>query len=242
MVMPSRRSSSGMQSIRRELQRRRPKPLAPKSSTTKKTSAPLRPSPPLEGAHQKHPSPSASSKSPRPRPPHPLSRAAAAYPSTLPPSRSAPSSSGSARPSTHVSDERLRPGTAVGVRTRTTKLKTGKVLVLWLRATVVSPTHQGYEVIYDGSWPPSNPYGTVHVPRRHVRMIKPSPSPTNSPPQQAPPSRAPSSSTSDDTTATAKKEKMRPAPRPTTAGKSVRLVRSLFPELERHARAALPYY
>nr|CAB3454325.1 unnamed protein product [Digitaria exilis] len=32
MVMPPRSSSSGMQSIRRELQRRRAKPLAPKSS------------------------------------------------------------------------------------------------------------------------------------------------------------------------------------------------------------------
>ncbi|KAF8644553.1 hypothetical protein HU200_066408 [Digitaria exilis] len=220
-----------MQSIRRELQRRRPKPLAPKSSTTKKTSAPLRLSPPLEGAHQEHSSSSAASKSPRPRPPHPSSRAAAVH-----------RSSGSACPSTNGSDERLRPGTAVGVRTKTTKLKTGKVLVLWLRATIVSPTHHGYEVIYDGSWPPSDPYGTVHVPRRHVRMIKPSSSPTTSPPQQTPPSRAPSSSASDDATATAKKKEMGPAPRPTTAGKSVHLVRSLFPELERQARAALPYY
>ncbi|KAF8700821.1 hypothetical protein HU200_034185 [Digitaria exilis] len=101
---------------------------------------------------------------------------------------------------------------------------------------VVSPTQEGYEVVYDGSWPPGDPYGTVHVPRRHVRMIKPSPS-------SLPPSCAPSSSASDTiaTTAAARKE-MRPAPRPTTAGKSLQLIRGLWPELQRQAQAAFLGY
>ncbi|KAF8700814.1 hypothetical protein HU200_034177 [Digitaria exilis] len=152
-------------------------------------------------------------------------------PSTPPPSRSAPSSAGSdCRASTSAAAHLMRPGTAVGVRTRTTKLTTGKVLVLWLRAMVVSPTQEGYEVAYDSSWPPGDPYGTVHVPRRHVRMINPSLAPTTSPPS-LPPSCAPSPSAS-----------MRPAPRPTTAGKSLRLIRSLWPELQRQAQAACPGY
>jgi hypothetical protein len=45
MVMPPRSSSSGMQGIRRELQRRRPKPLAPRRSAASKPSPP-----PLEGS------------------------------------------------------------------------------------------------------------------------------------------------------------------------------------------------
>ena len=72
--------------------------------------------------------------------------------------------------------------------------------MFWLRATVVSSTHGGYEVVYDGNWPPGDPYGTVRVPRRHVRMVEPSPSPTT-PPPSLPPSIAPSPCASD-TTAT----------------------------------------
>lgn len=127
----------------------------------------------------------------------------------------------------------------VGVRTRTTTLKTGEVLVFWLRATIVSPTADGgYEVVYDGNWPPGDPYGTVRVPGHHVRVIKPSLSPTTQPP---PPSRAPSSSALDTTAtvAAARKKETRPAPRSTTAGKSPRLVRSLWPEIK---RVALPGY
>ena len=116
----------------------------------------------------------------------------------------------------------------VGVRTRTTKLKTGQVLVLWLKATVVSSssTHGGYEVVYDGNRPSSDPKGTVRVRRHHVRVIKTSPSPTTPPPSLPPP------------TAAQKKETL-PAARPTTAGKSVRVIRSLLPEMERQARASL---
>ncbi|CAL5086676.1 unnamed protein product [Urochloa decumbens] len=243
MVMPPRRSSSsGMQSIRRELQRRRPKPLAPKSSTTMKQPAlpPLPPRPQLQedpsSSAAKSPPASAGTRAPRPRPHPPPRPAAISRRSTPPPPPpiSAPSSTGPASPSTlRADDEHLRPGTEVGVRTRTTTLKTGEVLVLWLRAMIVSPTNGGYEVVYDGNWPP------VHVPRRHVRMIDPSP------PSQKPTSRAPSPCASAITATVAAMEKkgMQPAPRPTTAGKSLRLVRrSLLPEMEHQVRADLRGY
>ncbi|RLM87485.1 ESX-1 secretion-associated protein EspI-like [Panicum miliaceum] len=265
MVMPPRSSSSGMQSIHRELQRRRHKPLAPKRSAASKPSPP----PPLEGARytgreprprpprQEDPSFAASKsppgsagthvpRPPRPRP-HPSPRPTVISPFSTPPpppsTRSAPSSIGSASPSTLGTNEHLRPGTEVGVRTRTATLKTGEVLVFWLRAMIVSPVQGGYEVVYDGNWPPGDPYGTVHIPRQHVRMIKPSPSPTTLPPS-LPPYSAPSSSASDTTAtvAAARKKEMRQAPRPTTGGKSLRLIRSLLPEMEKQARAALPRY
>ncbi|RLM85342.1 hypothetical protein C2845_PM04G24820 [Panicum miliaceum] len=78
---------------------------------------------------------------------------------------------------------------------------------------VVSPTHGGYEVVYDGNWPPGDPHGTVHVPRRHVRMIKPSSSPTT-PPPSLPPSSIPRSSASHTTAtaAAARNKETRPAP------------------------------
>ncbi|KAF8759221.1 hypothetical protein HU200_010250 [Digitaria exilis] len=167
MVMPSRRSSSGMQSIRRELQRRRPKPLAPKTSVAKETSAPP-PRPP----RQEDPSPTISKSPPASagahatRPPLPQAQPspcpAVISPSTPPLSCSAPSSAGSACRASPTAAAHLKTGTAVGVRTRTTKLKTGKVLVLWLRAMVVSTTHQGYDVVCDGNWELGDPYGTVH--------------------------------------------------------------------------------
>ncbi|CAN6211643.1 unnamed protein product [Urochloa humidicola] len=236
MVMPPR-LSSGMQSIRRELQRRRPKPLAPKSSAAMKQSAPP---PPRRPQLQGSPPASAGTHAPRPRPQPPPRPAAISRPTPPPPS-SAPSSTGSANPSTlRADDEHLRPGTEVGVRTRTTTLKTGEVLVLWLRAMIVSPTNGGYEVVYDGNWPPGDPYGIVHAPRRHVRMIE-----TASPPSQKPTSCAPSPCASATTAAVAAMEKKetRPAPRPTRAGKSLRLIRrSLLPEMERQARAGLPGY
>ncbi|CAN6342232.1 unnamed protein product [Urochloa humidicola] len=220
MVMPPRSCSSGMQSIRRELQRRRPKPLAPKKSTTTKQSAPPPPPRPqlqadLSSAAVKSPPGSARTHAPRPTLPRPRPppRPSAISGSTPPPPLSVPSSAGPATPSTLVADdEHLRPGTDVGVRTRTTMLKTGKVLVLWLRATIALPTNGGYGVIYDGNWPP------IYVPRRHVRKIEPSLSPTL-------------------------KKEMRPAPRPTTAGKSLRLIRrSLLPEMEGKTQAALLGY
>ncbi|OEL21583.1 hypothetical protein BAE44_0017393 [Dichanthelium oligosanthes] len=103
--MPPHSSSSGMRSIHCELQRRRPKPLAPKSSAAKKPSAP--PPPLREGARDKvrepcprqprEEVPSSSSHSrgcvgtdaPRPRP-HASPRPPVASPSTPLPSRSPP--------------------------------------------------------------------------------------------------------------------------------------------------------
>ncbi|CAL5086692.1 unnamed protein product [Urochloa decumbens] len=250
MVMPPRRSSSCMQSIRRELQRRRPKPLAPKSSAAMKQSAlpPLPPRPQLQevpsSTAAKSPPASAGTHAPRPpRPrPHPPPRPAAISRCSTPPPlpSSTPSSTGSAISSTlRAADDHLRPGTEVGVRTRTTTLRTGEVLVLWLRAMIVSPTNGGYEVVYDGDWPPHDPYGTVRVPRRHVRMIDPSP--TTQKPTSCAPSLCASATTA--TVAAMEKKDMKPAPRPTTAGKSLRLIRrSLLPEMERLARADLPGY
>ncbi|CAL5081933.1 unnamed protein product [Urochloa decumbens] len=243
MVMPPRSCSSGMQSIRRELQRRRPKPLAPKRSAITKQSAPP-PRPQL----QEDPSPAAAKsppgsvgthapRPPRPRPhapPRPAAISRSTPPPPPPPLHASLSSTGSAIPSTlRADDEHLRPGTEVGVRTRTTNLRIGRVLVLWLRATIASQTNGGYGVVYDGNWPP------VYVPRRHVRKIQPSPSPTT-PPPSLPLSCAPSSSVA--VAATLKKE-MRPPPRPTTAGKSLRLIRrSLLPEMEGKNQAALLGY
>ncbi|CAL5087834.1 unnamed protein product [Urochloa decumbens] len=228
MVMPSRSCSSGMQSIRRELQRRRPKPLAPKRSVITKQSAPSQPPPPHPQL-QKDPSSAAAVKSPpgsvathAPRPPLPR-----------PTLHRVPLPSLAPRRRLRAAPPHPRPGTEVGVRTRTTNLKIGKVLVLWLRATIASQTNGGYGVVYDGNWPP------VYVPRRYVRKIQPSPSPTT-PPPSLPPSCAPSSSAA--AAATLKKE-MRPPSRPTTAGKSLRLIRrSLLPEMEGKNQAALLGY
>ncbi|CAN6199023.1 unnamed protein product [Urochloa humidicola] len=240
MVMPPR-SSSGMQSIRRELQRRRPKPLAPKHSSAKKPPAPPR-LPPREGSRCTVPEPRPRLRQPREEIPSPFASQCrcraddtdapgptVASRSTPPPSRSAASPAGSVRRATPSAAALLKPGAAVGVRTRTTTLKTGEVLVLWLRAMVVSSTHEGCEVVYDGNWPPGDPYGTVHVPCRHVRMIDPS----------KPTSCAPSPCASTATVAAAvKKKEMQPAARPTTAGKSLRLIRrSILPEMERQAQA-----
>jgi hypothetical protein len=110
-------------------------------------------------------------------------------------------------------------------------LKTGQVLVLWLKATVVSSTHGGYEVVYDGNRPSGDPKGTVRVARHHVRVMKTTPSLTTPPPSLPPPTAS--------VAAAAQKKDTLPAARPTTAGKSVRLIRSLLPEMERQARARL---
>ncbi|KAF8644556.1 hypothetical protein HU200_066411 [Digitaria exilis] len=126
-----------------------------------------------------------SSTASKPHQPPPAPFAVHQCPAVIPLRRRPPSSS--APSSAHL----MRPGTAVGVRTRTTKLKTGKDDEAFV------------------------------------------------PPTTAPPSCAHSSSASD-TTATAGKKEMQPAPRLTTAGKSLRLIRSLWPELQRQAHAAFP--
>lgn len=230
MHLYSRSSSAGMRSIRRELQRRRSKPLAPTGSVAKMPSA------------SRHASSGGGVRDPCPRPPH---RAAPSStirhfqgttvtdasqhrrprassrctPASPPPPRSAPSPGVPAH---------LKPGTVVGVRTRTTTLKTGQVLVLWLKATIVSSSADGsgYGVVYDGNWPQGDPKSTVYVAPHQVRLFSPSPSPTTPPPSLPPP-------TATAAATTRKKDR----PRPTTAGKSLRLMRSLFPEMEFPTRA-----
>ncbi|CAD6336451.1 unnamed protein product [Miscanthus lutarioriparius] len=119
----------------------------------------------------------------------------------------------------------MKPGTVVRVRTRTATLKTGQVLVLCLKATIVSSsTDGGYEVVYDANWPRGDPKSAVYVAPHQGRLINPSPSPMT-PPQSLPPPTA--------TVAATTKE----MPRPTTAGKSLGLIRILFPEMELPARA-----
>ncbi|KAJ1279299.1 hypothetical protein BS78_04G144600 [Paspalum vaginatum] len=240
MPPPPRSRSAGMRSIRRELQRRRLKlNKAAKSSSVDKM---------VISAREDR---SRSAAEARDRSPPPLRRQEAPLSSTIsharrdaaaPPQRSVPVSSlsrstaaassvGSAcRYTPAACDACLRPGTLVGVRTRTTRLKTGQVLVLWLKAMIVSRTDDGgYEVIYDGNWPPGDPYGTVHVSRHHVRLIKTTPPPPA--PSVATSSCASAAATATATAAmaTARNKKMRrpDEQRPITAGKNLRLIRSL---------------
>ncbi|XP_066396391.1 serine/arginine-rich splicing factor SR45-like [Miscanthus floridulus] len=231
-----------MRSIRRELQRRRSKPLAPARSVAKKPSVSP---PPRHGSsdavrgpcpprlpRQEVPSSTISHSrgstvtdaSPQPRS-RSSSRCTRASPPPRP-LRSDPSSAGSAFRATPRVPAQLKPGTVVRVRTRTAKLKTGQVLVLCLKATIVSSsTDGGYEVVYDANLPRGDPKSTVHVAPHQVRVIDPSPSPTTLPPSLPPPTAT--------VAATTKKE----MPRPTTAGKSLRLIRRLFPEMELPVRA-----
>nr|TKW34786.1 hypothetical protein SEVIR_2G328700v2 [Setaria viridis] len=223
MVMPHRLSSSCTQSIHRELQRRRPKLLAPKSSATMKPSA--SPPPPCESARY-------TSREPRPRPPsEKIPSSFAAQSRCRRHRRPVASSTSFATPT-----RRLSPDATISVRCLFTQvsarsysyhrrrasearddgrcphedhdatmLKTEKALVLWLKAMVVSPTHEGYE-------PPSC-------------------------------SASPCASAATATVPVAKKKEMLPAPRPTRARKNLRLIRrNLLPEMERQARADLQGY
>jgi hypothetical protein len=98
--------------------------------------------------------------------------------------------------------------------------------VLCLKATIVSSsTDGGYEVVYDASFPRGDPKSTVHVAPHQVRVIDLSPSLTTPPPSLPPP------------TATVAETTKKEMPRPTTSGKSLRLIRSLFPEIELPFRA-----
>ncbi|KAJ1279300.1 hypothetical protein BS78_04G144700 [Paspalum vaginatum] len=214
MPPPPRSRSAGMRSIRRELQRRRLKlNKAAKSSSVDKM---------VISARAPREDRSRSAAEARDRSPPPLRRQEAPLSSTIsharrdaaaPPQRSVPVSSlsrstaaassvGSACRSTPAAcDARLRPGTLVGVRTRTTRLKTGQVLVLWLKAMIVSRTDDGG---YETTPPP------------------PAPSVATS-------SCASAAATATAAMATARNKKMRrpDEQRPTTAGKNLRLIRSL---------------
>ncbi|TVU30185.1 hypothetical protein EJB05_21795, partial [Eragrostis curvula] len=204
MVMP-RPSSSGLQSIRRELQRRKQKAaLAPTRPACKKTSAPL----PRDKCLEPRPCPS-----PEQDPSSNTSRSSVSASPAPPPLQSVSSSVGCA--------SHMKPGTKVQVRTRTQMVIDGRTLVLWLPATVVSSAADGdggyYEVIYEGNLPRDDPFSTVRVPLHHVRAIKPPPQPPSQPPSGA----------------SAKNQGTQPTPRPTTAGKSLRILHKLpRPEMQ----------
>ncbi|KXG20292.1 hypothetical protein SORBI_3010G181900 [Sorghum bicolor] len=246
MHLPSRSSSAGMRRIRRELQRRRSKPLAPTRSVAKKPSVssppprhgssdavrgrprpcprpPHREVPSSTNAHSRRSAVADASPQPRPRASSSRCRCTPGLAFPPPPPRSARGATPDPGVPAH-----LKPGTVVRVRTRTATLKTGQVLVLCLKATIVSSsTDGGYEVVYGANWARGDPKSTVCVAPHQVRMINPSPSPTTPPPSSLPPP----------TTATVAATTRKEMPRPTTAGKSLRLIRSLFPEMEIPAQA-----
>uniref|UniRef100_A0A0D9VWH1 Uncharacterized protein n=1 Tax=Leersia perrieri TaxID=77586 RepID=A0A0D9VWH1_9ORYZ len=102
------------------------------------------------------------------------------------------------------SSEEITAGTTVSVRTRVGKLRGGKTLVLWLSAVVVSATdEEGYlTVLYNGNFPPEDLFKTVRVARQETkRMAVP-----------------------------AAGDNAAEAPRPTTAGKSVAVLKRVYPE------------
>ncbi|KAL6639278.1 hypothetical protein ACP70R_023008 [Stipagrostis hirtigluma subsp. patula] len=218
-MAPRSSSSAATRSVRRELQRRQPKkPLAAttRPAAKKPSAAPSRSARDADRPRARPPRVEPSSTTARPR--GSASTGAPAPPLPRPrlplfPQASSYSSS-------------LGPGTAVLVRTRVSTLPTGQTLVLWLGAEVVSANVDGdYVVVYNGDWPRGNPHAPVHVARHHVKLPPP--------PQSKPTSSAASSCTSPTTAVTAApKKEMQPAPRPTTAGKSVRLIRKLWPEME----------
>lgn len=136
----------------------------------------------------------------------------------------------------------------------------GKILALWLPAMVVSATDGSYEVIYEGNLPRDNPFSCVHVPLDHVRPIKPSVPAVaggggDRPIDPKPAVAAEHAKTEDirkpfaGDAARAEAEvgncrkpnrksrdhatEKKPAPRPTTAGKSIKVIREIMSEKDR---------
>jgi hypothetical protein len=95
-------------------------------------------------------------------------------------------------------------------------------LWFWFPATVVSTAAADgtYEVIYKGKLPPGDPSATVHVAHDQIMPEKPSP-------PKPLPSRA---------AAASKSSEVVPAARPTTAGKSLRLIRKIASEMQQPPR------
>lgn len=126
--------------------------------------------------------------------------------------------------------EILKPGAAVRVRTRTAVVMAAKTVEiwLWLPATVVSAAADGrsYEVVYKGKLPPGDPFATVHVAHDHVVLEKEQPDMSSC-----------ASAANSHAAAASKSSEMVSAPRPTTAGKSMRLIRDLTSEAQPHATA-----
>lgn len=108
----------------------------------------------------------------------------------------------------------MEAGTTVSVRTRVGKLPGGRQLVLWLSAVVVSAAEEGYlTVLYKGNFPPEDPFKTVRVAAR----------------EEAKRMAAPAAAIATSTTALPSGNNAA-APRPTTAGKSVAVLKRVFSE------------
>ncbi|KAF2940287.1 hypothetical protein DAI22_03g260700 [Oryza sativa Japonica Group] len=114
-----------------------------------------------------------------------------------------------------AASEKITVGMAVSVRTRVGKLRGGRrQLVLWLSAVVVSAAEEGYlTVLYKGNFPPEDPFKTVRVAAR----------------EEAKRMAAPAAAIATSTTALPSGNNAA-APRPTTAGKSVAVLKRVFSE------------
>uniref|UniRef100_A0A0D9ZVN4 Uncharacterized protein n=1 Tax=Oryza glumipatula TaxID=40148 RepID=A0A0D9ZVN4_9ORYZ len=123
----------------------------------------------------------------------------------------------------------IKKGTPVSVRTRVGKIGAGlnRHLVLRLGAVVVSDADEddGFlDVVYNVGFPPHDPFRPVRVSRDQVKVITPTAAVTNA--AAPPPPPHPTKSKSNDG-----------GPRPTVAGKSLRLLTKLERE-----RAGAIYY
>nr|AAR89051.1 hypothetical protein [Oryza sativa Japonica Group] len=116
----------------------------------------------------------------------------------------------------------MEAGTTVSVRTRVGKLPGGRQLVLWLSAVVVSAAEEGYlTVVYKGDFPPGDPFQTVRVARKDTKKIT------------AGAAAAAAATITDPAAAAARPSSNNvaaPAPRPSTGGKKVRVLKRIYPE------------
>lgn len=111
--------------------------------------------------------------------------------------------------------EKIMTGTTVSVRTRVGKLRGGRQLVLWLSAVVVSAAEEGYlTILYTGDFQP--PEATMRVARKETKKM---------PPAAASPALADIASS-----APTVYSNNAAAPCPTTAGKSVVVLKRVYPE------------
>nr|ABF97685.1 hypothetical protein LOC_Os03g42500 [Oryza sativa Japonica Group] len=120
------------------------------------------------------------------------------------------------------SEQIMEAGTTVSVRTRVGKLPGGRQLVLWLSAVVVSAAEEGYlTVVYKGDFPPGDPFQTVRVARKDTKKIT------------AGAAAAAAATITDPAAAAARPSSNNvaaPAPRPSTGGKKVRVLKRIYPE------------
>uniref|UniRef100_A0A0D9WZ79 Uncharacterized protein n=1 Tax=Leersia perrieri TaxID=77586 RepID=A0A0D9WZ79_9ORYZ len=123
-------------------------------------------------------------------------------------------------------DEAIKEGALVRVRTRVSKICAGGLtihLVLRLNAIVVSADEDGFlDVIYEVKFPSDDPLQIVRVARDQVKVM----------PSDNANAAAPCSAST--------KSKEKGAPRPTTAGKSLRLLTKVLEEERKLAGATMP--